>query len=142
LNNNNNANLVIDLFSLQLDSIELNNHIVFPEIYFPLDHAPLTINIIIEEEFTQNKRWSIMKNSKGKVKFINELIQDLKNMNISNICDKNFHEQIVQEYANLSKLLWFKHSYLVNIMRQSKDWWNESFQEKLMAYRTYKRVED
>ena len=60
-----------------------------------------------------------MKNSKGKVKFINELIQDLKNMNISNICDKNFHEQIVQEYANLSKLLWFKHSYLVNIMRQS-----------------------
>jgi len=84
LDNNNNANLVINLFFLQLGSIELNNHIIFPELYFPLSHAPLIINIIIEEEFIQNKRWSIMKNSKEKAKFIDELIQGLKNMNTSN----------------------------------------------------------
>jgi len=134
--NNNNANSVIDLFFLWPGSIELNNHSISPELYFPLDYAPLIIDIIIEEKFIQNKRWSIVKNSKDK------LIQGLKNINTLNTHDKNSLEQIVQEYIDLSESAWFKHSCLVHIMRWSKDWWNKSYQEKLMAYRISKRVEN
>lgn len=65
--NNNNANSVIDLFFLWSGSIELNNHSIFPELYFPLDHASLIIDIIIEEKIIQNKRWSTVKNSKDKL---------------------------------------------------------------------------
>ena len=74
--------------------MELNNHIIFQKPYFLSDHALLTVNIIIKE-FIQNKRWSIVKNSEEEAKYIDELIQDLKNMNTSNICDKNSLKQIV-----------------------------------------------
>jgi len=47
--------------------MKLNNHSIFPELYFPLDHASLIIDIIIEEKFIQNKRWSTVKNSKDKL---------------------------------------------------------------------------
>ena len=49
--NENNANLVIDLFLLWLNSIEVNNHIVFPELWYPSNHTLLTANISISEEF-------------------------------------------------------------------------------------------
>ena len=54
---------------------------------------------------------------------------------------KNSLECIVQEYTDSSELIWFKHSHLVNIAKQSKNWWNENCQVKLIAYRLSKRVE-
>lgn len=55
---------------------------------------------------------------------------------------KNFFECVVQEYTDSAELTWFKHSHLVNITKQSKDWWNKNCQVKLTAYRSSKRVEE
>ena len=104
-NNNKNTNLVINLFFLQSSSAKLNNHNIFPELHFSSDHTSLTIDIIIKKEFIQNKRYSIVKNSKKEVKFMSELIKGFKNINTSNILDKNSLECIVQEYTVLSELI-------------------------------------
>ena len=87
--------MFIDLFFLQPGSIELNNHNILPEHHFILDYVSLIMDIIIEEEFIQNKRHSIIKNSKEEVKFIAELIKGFKNINTSNIPNKNSLEKIV-----------------------------------------------
>jgi len=82
-----------------------------------------------------------VKNSKEEVNFISDFIKGFNNIDISNISDKDTLKQIVQEYAKLSDSTWFKYSHLVNIIRWSKDWWNEDCQMKLTAYRPSKRVE-
>jgi len=79
------------------------------------------MDIIIKEEFIQNKRCSIVKNNKKEAKFMFELIKSFKNINTSNIFDKNSFKYIVQEYVDLSESTWFKHLYLVNIMKWFKD---------------------
>jgi len=64
LDNANNTNLVIDLFFLCSNSMEINNHSINPDIWYLSDHAPLTINIVMTEEFIQDKWYTIVKNSK------------------------------------------------------------------------------
>ena len=53
--NANNANSVINLFSLYSNFMEINNHSINPDIWYLSDHAPLTINIVITKEFIQDK---------------------------------------------------------------------------------------
>jgi len=62
--NSNNSNLVIDLIFLQANSLEINNHSIWPDLHSPLDHVSLTVNIIIEKKLIQNKWRTIIKNSK------------------------------------------------------------------------------
>ena len=101
--------MVINLFFLQSSLAKLNNYSIFPELCFPSNHTPITVDIITKEEFIQNKKYSILKNSKKVAKFMFKLIKGLKN---SLKC-------IVQEYTDSSELIWFKHSHLVNIAKQS-----------------------
>ena len=75
-NNEYNSNSIIDLFFLQSNLVELNSHKIHPELQFSLDHTPLTVNIIIKEEFIQHKRHTIIKNSKKESKFINDFIRN------------------------------------------------------------------
>ena len=116
-NNNNNSNLVIDLLFLRLSSIELNNYIILSELQFSSDYVLLTMDIIINEEFIHDKRYTIMKNSQEEIEFITDFIKGFRNINMLNIYNKNFLKHIVQEYANLLELTWLKHSCLVNITR-------------------------
>jgi len=109
--------LVINLFLLQSNSTELNNHKIHSELQFPSDYIPLTVDIIIEEEFIQDKRHTIIKNSEDKFKFVNNFIIKFKNINTTNIFDKNSLKCKVQEYTNISELTWVMYSCLVNIMR-------------------------
>lgn len=53
--NINNFNLVIDLTFFQPDSVEVDNYLILPGSQYPLDHAPLTVNISINEKFIQDK---------------------------------------------------------------------------------------
>jgi len=98
--NKNNSNSVINLFFLQSNSTKLNNYEIHPKLCFPSDYASLTINIIINKKFIQVKWHTIIKNSK-EVNFISDLIKGFKNINTSNIPNKDALEQIVQEYTNL-----------------------------------------
>ena len=142
LDKNNNTNSDLDLFFLQSSSMELNNHNIFPELWFPSNHTPLIVNIIINKIFIQDKRHIIVKNSQEEIEFLTNLIKGFRNIDTSNIPDNNSLKCIVQEYARLSELIWLKHLCLVNITRQSKNWWNEDYQVKLTAYRSSKRVKE
>jgi len=62
-----------------------------------------------------------MKNSQEEIEFMTDLIKEFKNIDTSNIPDKNSLEYIIQEYARLPELTWLKHLCLVNITRQSKN---------------------
>ena len=53
--NPNNSNSVIDLIFLRADSEEFNNHSIIPNLRNPLYHTLLTISIIINKEFIQDK---------------------------------------------------------------------------------------
>jgi len=65
-----------------------------------LDHALLTVNISIIEEVIQEKRHVIIRNSEEEVIFISELMNTIRNIDISSISDKESLETIVQDYKN------------------------------------------
>jgi len=44
-------NLVIDLMFLHAELEEFNNHQISPNLQSPSNYAPLSVSIIIEEEF-------------------------------------------------------------------------------------------
>jgi len=116
-NNKHNSNSVIDLFFLQSNSAELNSHKIYSELQFSLDHTSLTVDIIIEKEFIQHKRCTIIKNSKKESKFIDDFIRNFQNIDIGNIITKGSFESIVQEYASILESTWQVHSQLVNIIK-------------------------
>ena len=87
--------MVINLFFLWSNSIEFNNYKIYLELCFPSDHAPLTIDIIIDEEFIQVKRYTIIKSSEEETKFMFDLIKGFKNIDTSNISDKDSLEHII-----------------------------------------------
>jgi len=86
------------------------------------DHAPLTVDIPITEKFIQDKRCTIIKNSKEEEKFTLDLIQEFRNINTSNIYNKDTLELIIQEYKRLLEIAWVKYSHYINITKHSKDW--------------------
>ena len=86
------------------------------------DHAPLTADIPIIKKFVPDKQYIIIKNSKEKDKFIFELIEIIKKVNIGYLINKDLLELIVQEFENNSDVIWYKHSRCVNITKHSKAW--------------------
>ena len=54
--------------------MEMNNNSINLEIQYPSDHTPLTVNIVLIEEFIQDKQNTIIKNSKKEEKFTSNLI--------------------------------------------------------------------
>jgi len=120
--NTNNINSVINLFFLQSNSTEFNNHIILPKLWFSSDHTPLTVDNSINKEFIQEKHWTIIKHSKEKSKFTLDLIKAIGNIKTTIIVNKDVLENIVQEYTRISKSIWYKYSRVVKITRQFKNW--------------------
>ena len=85
-----------------------------------MDHAPLTVNIIIDEEVIQDKQWNIIKNSKEENEFINELKNNISNIDTLNISDRVSLEEKVQGYMIILEYLWNKYSKSVRITKYSK----------------------
>lgn len=118
-NNTNESNSIINLMFLRANLLELNNHMIHLEWRYLSDHAPLTVNIFINKEYVPTKRHTIIKNSEEEVKFIAELINDIKRLNTENLTSKVTLNQTIQIFANKSDIIWFKHSKLVNITKHS-----------------------
>jgi len=59
----------------------------------------------------------LIKNSNEENKFVNKLIEKIKGMNISCICNKSVLEQIIQEFANNIERIWYKYSKIINITK-------------------------
>jgi len=67
------SNLVIDLMFLCSRSSELNCHLIHPSWRLTSDHTPLTVTILIEEEYVMTSKFSLSKDSEEEEKFIKEV---------------------------------------------------------------------
>ena len=66
----------------------------------------------------------LIKNNKEENKFINELIEIIKEINTANICNEFVLKQTIQKFANTIERTWYKYSKIVNITKYLKKWWN------------------
>jgi len=117
LNNVNDVNFIIDLMFLRLNSSEIDNHTIHPNLQYSSDHAPLTVDISIIKEFVPNKQCIIIKNSKEKDKFITKFIEAIKKLTLNNSAIKSC---LNLQFANKSDIIWYKFLKYVNITKHSK----------------------
>ena len=113
-------NSVIDLMFLQSSFTKLNNHFIYPNWRISLDHAPLTVSILITKENIISSKFSIMKNSKEETAFIKDISYAIKNLGISNLSNINKLEDIVNSLASNIESVWRTNSKHINITRHSK----------------------
>jgi len=104
------SNLVLDPMFLHTNVEEFNNHSILPNLWGPSGHAPLLVYIIIEEEFIQEKKLTIIKNSKKEEEFINDLKNMVSYIEMSNIYNHEGLEEMTQEFTSIAEELWYKHS--------------------------------
>ena len=88
-------NSVIDFMFLRPNFLEFNSYTILLELWYSLDHAPLVVDIHITKEFIQDKRCTIVKNSKEKEEFTSDLIEAIKKINISYLVNKESLELAV-----------------------------------------------
>jgi len=80
------------------------------------------VSIIIEEEYVQERKQTIIKNSEEEKEFINKLKVNMSNMNTTNILDSNTLEYLTQAFFFIAENLWNKYSKMANITKCSKAW--------------------
>jgi len=122
LDNDQNLNLVINLMFLRYGLVKLDNHTIHLEWRLLSDYAFLTVTILIEEQHTNNHRYSISKGSKEEKSFIKDLIKDISSIDVSNLSDTKSLENIVDLFACIVEKAWNKNSKIVNISRHLKSW--------------------
>jgi len=87
---------------LQPTSAEFNNYKIHSELWFPSYYAPLTVNILIKEEFIPRKKCTIIRNSKKESEFMESFTKKFGNIDMMFIADKATLESILQEYADIA----------------------------------------
>ena len=127
---------------LRLTSEEFNHHSIHTDQRFLLDHVPLTVRILIFEENIQTRKCTIAKNSKKENNFVKKVIVLIKELNTIYIHNKENLESIVQEFANNMNDIWYKYPKLVNVMKHSKSWQNENYQNFLETYRNLRQLDN
>jgi len=94
------------------------------------------VSIIIEEEFVQERKQTIIKNSEEEKEFINKLKINISNMNMTN---SNTLEYLTQAFFSIAENLWNKYSKMANITKCSKAWLNEKCNRNLATYHMSRR---
>ena len=97
------------------------------------------VSIIIEEEFVQERKKTIIKDSEEEKEFINKLKVNISNMNTTNILDSNILEYLTQAFFSIAGNLWNKYSKIANITKCSKAWLNEKCNRNLATYHMSRR---
>jgi len=119
---------------LRYGSVELDNHTIHLEWRLSLDHAPLTVTILIEEQLSNDQKCSIAKSSEKEMLFIKDLI--ISFINTSNLSDIKLLENIVDLLTYIVKRAWNKNFKIINILKHSKSWWDMSYSRDLEKYRS------
>ena len=86
------------------------------------DHAPLSITISIVDEVVNTSKLLIQQNSKQEIIFVEEVILVFKNLDTSNITDKECLENTVNNLDSLVNQVWNKNTKQTRITKQSKQW--------------------
>jgi len=89
------SNSVIDFMFLCNGSSELDHHTILLESQLSSDHAPLVIDIPITEEIIQMLKLTLTPKSEQETAFVQDVISNFKNLNMSNIADTEEIEQVV-----------------------------------------------
>jgi len=89
------SNLVINLMFFHYRSSKLDCHSIHPENCLSSDYAPLSINIFIHKKVIYTSKFSIPPKSNQETSFIEEIISNFKNLDISDIGDTEKLECIV-----------------------------------------------
>ena len=136
------ANSVIDFMFLQYGSSELNQHLIRSDSRLSSDHTPLTITIPISDEIISISKLSILQNSKQETVFVEEVILNFKNLDTSNIIDKDNIEYTIKHLEALIEQAWTKNTKKLRIMKHFKQWWTEEYGWSLNNYRTTRSLEN
>jgi len=95
------ANLTIDLIFLRYGSSKINQHSIHPEWWLMFNHAPLSITIPIVDKIINISKLLIKQKSKQEIAFIEEVISSFKNLDTSNIVNKECLEYMVNNLDSL-----------------------------------------
>ena len=95
-NNNHNANSVLDLVFLYPSSLEFNCHHIHPNWRLSSDYAPITVKVSICKERISHTQQSLAKESDEENQFIENIIQIIKNVNMTIIQNAETLEEVVQ----------------------------------------------
>jgi len=136
------SNSVINLIFLRYGSSELNHHLICLDCCLSSDHAPLIINIPINDEFINSSKLSIAPNSEQETAFIKDLITVFENAETNNIANKDNLEDIVNHIETSINWAWTKNTKRLRISRHSKQWWTEECSKYLDNYRTMRSHEN
>ena len=136
------SNSVIDFMFLCNRSSELNHHTILLESRLSSDHAPLVINIPITEEIIQMSKLTLAPKSEQETAFVQDVISNFKNLNMSNIADTEEIEQVVSWLGSIIDMAWTKNAKRSRISRHSKQWWSEECKRSLDNYRSTRSLEN
>ena len=136
------ANSVIDLMFLQYRSSELNQHLIYPDRHLTSDHAPLTITIPIIDEFINTSKLLIPPNSKQETAFVEDIISIFKNLETTNITNKDNLESIINHVETSINQVWTKNAKCSRFSKHSKQWWMEECSKSLNNYRMTRSLEN
>ena len=136
------ANSVINLMFYCYGSRELNQHSIYSDSHLFSDHAPLSINIPIDEEIVCTSKLSIPQKSKQETAFVEKVISNFKNLDISNIADTEKLEHIVNQLEAIIDQVWTKNAKKLRISKHSKQWWMEECSCSLNNYRTSRSLDN
>ena len=114
------SNSVINLIFLQYGSSELNQHLIYPDRCLSSDHAPLIINIPIDDKFINTSKLSIAPNSKQETAFVKDLITIFENIETNNIANKDNLEDIINHIGTSINWAWTKNAKRLRISKHSK----------------------
>jgi len=89
------ANSTIDLMFLRYRLSKINQHSIHLEWRLTSDHTSLSITIPIVDEIINTSKLLIQQKSKQEIAFIEEVISSFKNLDTSNIINKEYLEYIV-----------------------------------------------
>ena len=84
---------------LRTGSEKFDNHLISSDLQSLSNYIPLLISIIIEGEFIQEKKQSIVRNSNEEKEFNNELIYKISSMETVDITNYKELEHVTEEFA-------------------------------------------
>ena len=114
------SNSTINLMFLWYGSNNINQHSIHPDWHLTSDYAPLSITISIVNEVINTSKLSIQQNSEQEIMFAEEIISIFKNLDMSNITDKECLENTVNNLDLLVNQAWNKNMKQTRIMKHSK----------------------
>ena len=136
------SNSIIDLIFLWYSSPELDHHSILLESHLSPDHAPLIIDITISEEIIQTSKFTLAPKSNQETTFIQDIILNLKWLDMSNINNIIKLEQVVHQLGTIIVQAWTKNTKKLKISKHSKHWWSNDCKQFLENYRASRSLKN